>query len=263
MARRSLFGAIGLAALALSSLAWASSDRASALAAQCSKAEATAVVRRLGWSDLSAAVPVLKVLCGSFAGPGSRTMVASLNGPENVGMLYWAVFRWSGSEWQLLLKHRHAAVLKAAGGDIEETQSIYRPGDSRCCPSGSKSRIWHWNGSRLVAGAWQKTVHLYYFVSPSRNIWCGVGDEDIASCTSRNRPHSATLRTNGAVTICRGARCVSGRNYAPGVPVLRYGQTDDQDPFRCRSELVGITCTVSPSGKGFFINKDGVRRVGP
>ena len=153
-------------------------------------------------------------------------------------------------------------MLTAVGGDIEESQGVYRAGDSRCCPSGSRSRIWHWNGSRLVAGAWQKAVHLYYFVSPSRNIWCGVGDEDIAYCTSRERPHSAILRTNGTVTICRGARCVSARNYTPGVPVLRYGQTDEQDPFRCRSEVSGVTCTVSPSGKGFLIDKDGVRRVG-
>jgi hypothetical protein len=273
MARPTLLSAIALAALALTSLAWAasgpssshdSSSLASAAAGRCSKAEAAAVVRRLGWSDLSQVAPVYKVLCGSFAGPGSRTMVASLSGPDNVGMLYWAVFRFSGSDWQLLLKRRQAALLTSVGGDIEESVSIYRSGDPRCCPSGgTRSRLWHWNGARLVAGAWQRAVHLYYFVSPSRNIWCGVGDEDVARCTSRDRPHSATLRTNGTVTICRGARCVGGQSRAPDYPVLHYGETDEQQPFRCRSEVVGITCTVSPSGKGFFINRDGVRRLGP
>ena len=194
-------------------------------------------------------------------------MVAFISGRDNVGMLYWAVFRWSGSEWQFLMKQRHAAVLKAVGSDIAETWSIYRPGDPRCCPSGgTKSRLWHWNGSRFAASSWQTTVHLFYFVTPSRNIWCGVGDEGIALCQSKNRPHSAELRTNGEVTICKGPACVGSRNFSPGVPVLAYGQTDDQGIFRCRSELTGVTCTVTRGkgvGKGFLINRDGVSRIGP
>ena len=32
-------------------------------------------------------------------------------GPDNVGMLDWAVFRWSGSDWRLLMKQRQAAIL--------------------------------------------------------------------------------------------------------------------------------------------------------
>jgi hypothetical protein len=176
----------------------------------------------------------------------------------------WAVFRLTRGTWQLVVQRTGFSTLAAAGPDIKETVAVWRRGDPPCNPGGgTKSRLWHWNGSRLLAGAWQKTVHLYYFVSPSRNISCGVGDEDVAHCASRSRPHSATLRPNGTVTICRGARCVGDRSSPPAYPVLRYGETDVQEPFRCRSELVGITCTVSPSGKGFFINRDGVSRVGP
>ena len=45
-------------------------------------------------------------------------MVASISGQDNVGMLDWAVFRWSGSDWQFLMKQRQAAILSAAGSDI-------------------------------------------------------------------------------------------------------------------------------------------------
>ena len=122
------------------------------LRVKCSKAEAVVAVRRLGLRDVSPDYPVYKVLCGAFTGAGSQTMVALISGPDNVGMLYWAVFRWSGSEWQFLMKQRHAAVLAAAGSDIRETVSIYRPDDPRCCPSGgTRTRIWHWDGSQFAA----------------------------------------------------------------------------------------------------------------
>ena len=97
--------------------------------------------------------PVWKVLCGAFTGAGGQTMVVSINGPDNVGMLYWAVFGWSGTDWQFVMKQRRAAVLTAGGSDIRETVAIYRAGDPRCCASGgTKTRVWHWNGSRLVGG---------------------------------------------------------------------------------------------------------------
>ena len=230
----------------------------------CSKAEATAVVKRLGWTDLSSIAPVHKVLCGSFAGPGSRTMVASLSGPDNVGMLYWAVFRWSGSDWELLLKRRQAAVLTAVGGDIRESVSIYRSGDPRCCPSGgTRVRVWHWNGSRLVAGPASQVRHFFEFLSPSRNLFCGLRDEDSASCTSFEPPHSVSMRIDGKLSICRGTRCASSGGDYSRVPILGYGKQTEYGLYRCRSEQIGITCTVIRSGKGFLINRDGVRRVGP
>lgn len=43
--------------------------------------------------------------------------------------------------------------------DIRETVSILRPGDQHCCPTGgTRSRIWHWNGTRLTAGAWKQST---------------------------------------------------------------------------------------------------------
>ena len=75
MARRAVIVCVVSAALMMTSFALAArspssphaqSSVTSLAAGQCSKPEAAAVVRRLGWSNLSSVVPVLKVLCGSF-----------------------------------------------------------------------------------------------------------------------------------------------------------------------------------------------------
>jgi len=252
---------------------------AASAAGVCSKAAATAVVERLGWSDLSPIAPVYKVLCGSFAGPGSRIMVASLYGPDNVGMLYWAVFRWSGSDWGLLLKRRQAALLSAAGSDIKEAVSIYRAGDPRCCPSGGKkSRTWQWNGTQLVAGPWKQVTKEKteprkpaVFRSPSGNIRCNMFDWGDARgpgviCRSDEPPQRVTMDSGGRLKICRGTRCVdSGCGCVEGFdwPRLAYGRTITFRPFRCLSLPTGVRCTVIQSGKGFLINRDGVSRAGP
>jgi hypothetical protein len=73
------------------------------------------------------------------------------------------------------------------------------------------------------------------------------------------------MRIDGVVTICRGSRCIYDPT-PPAYPVLRYGQVDESGGYRCRSAVTGITCTVAigrARGKGFLINRDGVKRVGP
>ncbi len=242
---------------------------------RCSKAEATAVVKRLRLSDSS--YPVYKVLCGAFSGPGSRTMVASIYGADNVGMTDWAIFRWSGSEWRLILKQHQAAVLIAAGSDIRESVSIYRPGDSRCCPSGgTKSRIWQWNGTRLVAGPWKQIAKREPkdrgFDSPSLNISCGMFDNSSfrqVVCQSRRPPQKVILNAAGRVTICRDPtpndfnnECGIGDRGENPIRPLAYGRQITVGRFRCESLEIGVRCTVIRSGKGFLINRDGVRRVG-
>lgn len=58
-----------------------------AVDADCSKAAALEVVTRLRLNDPEVPNPIFKVLCGSFTGPGSQTMVVSLSGPGNTGMI--------------------------------------------------------------------------------------------------------------------------------------------------------------------------------
>jgi hypothetical protein len=238
---------------------------------ECSARAADELVKRLGLSDPEVANPVFKLLCGAFTGPGSQTMVASLSGPGNTGMIDWVVFRSLGGEWQLLMKRHQAAVLTAAGSDIREKVWIFRPGDSRCCPSGgTRARIWHWDGTRLVAGPWKQvtppksggaTLHLREFVSPSRNIFCSLGDEGRAYCLTVKPPRSVDLSPNGHISVCRGTRCIGTGRFGSS-PTLGYGKKDAFAGYICRSKKVGVTCTVATSGKGFLINRSGVSRVG-
>lgn len=160
-----ILAAAGLAALAIGIVPLASGGSASAatstISGRCSKAEATAVVKRLhlGEADFIPN-PVYVVLCGAFVGPGSQVMVASLaSGGTSVPFEGWAVFRLAGGAWQLVMQRKDGAQVSAAGSDIRETVNISRLGDPRCCPTGgAKSRLWHWIGSRFVASPWKQVT---------------------------------------------------------------------------------------------------------
>jgi hypothetical protein len=233
---------------------------------QCSKPEAIDAVKRLGLSDVSATYPVFTVLCGAFTGTGSQDMVVSIAGLENVGMLYWAVFRWSGSNWQLVMKQRHVATLTTAGSDIRETQSIYRDSDPRCCPSGgTKTRVWHWSGSRFLAGAWEQKQTTDAFFSPSRNIFCWMDDDGQkvgVGCQTWNPPQRLVkMGAEGGLKI-RSVPASQCGCVPDGPRTLAYGKQVTVGRYRCESQQMGMRCTVIRSGKGFLINRDGVTRVG-
>jgi hypothetical protein len=246
-----------------------------AVGADCSKAAALAVVTRLHLNDPEVTNPVSTVLCGSFTGPGSQTMVVSLFGPGNTGMIDWVVFRWDGNAWQFVMKQHQAAMLSAAGSDIRETVSIFRASDPRCCPSGGKkTRIWHWNGSAFVAGPWKQVQAgagfqraKVYFYSPSRNIACTIwgGRRPDVYCQINEPPGHAALDAKGRVQTCRGRGCLGnyGEGDVPPATMLGYGRQVTSGQFRCLSQRSGVTCVVVRSGKGFMISRAGVRRVGP
>jgi hypothetical protein len=234
--------------------------------ADCSKAAATEIVLRLHLNDPEVAGPVGKVLCGSFMGPGSQTMVVSLWGPGNTGYIEWVVFRWDGEAWQFVMKQPSGASITAAGSDIRQTLPIYRPNDSRCCPTGgTKTRIWHWDGSRFVAGPWKQTQTEDAFYSPSRNIFCVMDDNGkgvaVACMTFSSRRH-VTMGAEGRLKIRRLPASQCGCR-PDGVRTLAYGKQITVGRFRCQSLRSGVRCTVVQSGKGFLINSAGVRRVGP
>jgi RES domain-containing protein len=246
---------------------FSSSPAGTAATADCSKEAATESVLRLNLNDIAGvADPVGGVLCGSFTGPGSQTMVVSLGGEGSLGMIDWVVFRWSEDAWQFLMKRRQSAELAAVGSDIRERVSIFRAGDPRCCPSGgTKWRIWHWDGTRLVAGPWNQEGFRGFY-SPSRNIFCLMSDDQTArrvACTSTKAPQNVVMDANGKLKICRGRQCVPRCGCAEEAPKLAYGRQLIVNRFRCLSQRSGVTCTVIQSGKGFLINSSSVRRVGP
>ena len=275
--------AAGLAVLAAVAIALGSQSAGAVgsapAAGHCSKPAAVQIVRELHLeAEPGSKYPVAQVLCGAFLGPGVEAMASSIAIPSCGRTGDWLVFRYEGDNWRLVFQSHNGADLTAVGTDIKETQQVLRPTDSHCFPTGgTRSRVWHWNGSRFTSTAWKyskkhaqrkaRATKLHYFESPSHNIWCSSGDEGLAYCATKTPPRSATLEHDGTLTICARRRC-SGPARFGGDPVVGYGRVNEQGGFRCKSEMAGMTCTVMlrgqgfAFGKGFRISRDGVRRVG-
>jgi hypothetical protein len=240
-----------------------------ATAGGCSKATASKVMTRYGIGVIKPVqpkTPIGRVLCGPFLGPGSRGMVASVAIPSCGGSVAWAVFRYTGGTWRLVMKQNHGAFLAAVGSDIREEIGVLAPGDAHCFPSSVKYRFWHWNGSRLRAGPWARALSYDSILSPDRQIWCkfAVYPTREVVCAERNPVHTAQLRTSGVFTVCNGSNCL--QNWDTSAHVLKYGQADEWGAFSCLAEQKGITCTViggKAARKGFLINASGVIPVSP
>jgi len=259
-----------------------------AISARCTKLTARLLVERQGMGDPSGETSY-RALCGAFAGPGSRTMVVTFLGPT--GPLDWAVFRWTGSTWQFLMRQPAGGSITAAGPDLRQTISIYRPGDSRCCPSGgTKSRLWHWNGSRFVSGPWMQDTpgnaapraeKSGFFKMPSGNIVCqylvgpSVAFGAVVACAIKTGLKPALPRracefgsyaSDRLILDARGPvsapPCANEPSALVGegqAGVLSYGKTWSGGGIRCTSALAGLTCR-NKSGHGFFLSREKWRR---
>jgi hypothetical protein len=243
--------------------------------ADCTTATAKQLVNEHHLNNFLLPNPVAQLLCGSFTGPGSEAMAVAIGAPTCWGRQRWAVFNFTGGAWQLVLDEvQWIFELKAIGADIRERSPVSRAGDPRCLPSGgSHARLWHWDGTKLVAGPWKRVTQgepkARGFYSPSKNIYCGMSDNSTfrgVDCASYKPPQKATMDVAGRVTICRDRgtrnRCNIG-NPGEGTPTLGYGRQITVGRFRCLSRQSGVRCTLIRSGTGFLINRAGVRRVGP
>jgi len=253
-----------VAVLVTTSAVLAAPDPASA-SGDCSKAEASAVVKQLRLGEPSLGYPVAAVLCGVFADPQSQTMVVTLAGPT--GPLDWVVFRWADGAWQVLMRQGAGASITAAGSDIRQTISLYLSSDSHCCPTGgTKTRIWHWNGSRFLAGAWLEKRTTDSFFSPSRNIFCWMDDHGqsvVVGCQTWKPPQEMVKM--GAEGRFKSRRVPAAQcGCVPDGPrTLAYGKQVTVGRFRCLSLQTGMRCTVIQSGKGFLIDSTTTIHVGP
>jgi hypothetical protein len=252
----------------------------SAAASDCSATNASAAATAAGFYNdefPDGKTVIIGVICGPFFGPGSQGMAGMVPVHAGCGVsVGWAVFRFTGASWQLVMKQDNGAKsLQAVGSDIRETQGDPRPDDPYCHPSRSRARIWHWNGTQFVAGPWKQTTKggpaRRGFYSPSHSIACGMFDDSsyrYVNCQSYDAKLSQTVKLNrsGRLAICqdRGTRnrCNIG-NPGEGTPTLSYGKQITVGRFRCLSLRSGMRCTVIRSGKGFLISRAGVRRVGP
>jgi hypothetical protein len=230
----------------------------------CSKATAEQVAKQFQLED-----QVAQVFCGAFVGPGSQAMVVAFT-PGTCGINGWAVFSFADNAWQLV-GSPHVGwtfAVDAVGSDIRETAPV--PTGKFQCPltNGThRSRIWHWDGTHLVAGPWkQAPVRIAGFHTPSGNIECVLVDTHARAavdCHSFRPPQRVRLYPGGQLKICRGseARCKIGNDGE--IPTLDYGRRITVGRFRCKSLRSGVRCIVLRSGKGFLINRAGVKRVGP
>jgi hypothetical protein len=282
---------VALAAVAVASPPGSSAGVASAEApGTCSTAVANRLVERHRLNDFLLPKPIGQLLCGPFTGPGSEAMVVAIQAPTCWGLQRWAVFGLRGGAWQLV-HDRHVFIhsLVAVGPDIRETTPVFRPGDSRCNPSGGRqSRTWHWNGTRFVISAGTEVKPRVtapaagFFKTPSGNIVChhspGPADMPLESIacgiTSGLKPAPPRRPCReGGYAGDRVYLNVTGRTQVPacagdpgplvglqlGARTLGYGKTWSGGGLRCSSAVTGLTCR-NASGHGFFLSRASWRR---
>jgi hypothetical protein len=227
----------------------------------CSHATAVRVGTKLHWGTSAhrRTSPIGHVLCGSLAGPGSRVMVATLDGGR-CGTAEWAVFRFSRGRWHRVLLRRNGAEPAKQGPDISEQVGFPRPGEG-CLTTRWKIRTWHWDGSRFVGSAIQVVPdgpNPAGFLSPDRKIWCALGPHE-AFCGSFTPDHTAELTQSGRLTTCTDAPCL--QNFDENARVLQPGGQTVIFGYRCTAEPQAVTCVLTGSGKGFRIAPEGITPV--
>jgi hypothetical protein len=266
---------VALTAAVLATGCALSPARALAAAPACDKATAIELVNDNDLNGFLLPDPVVQLLCGPFTGAGTQAMVVTIGAATCWSPQSWAVFRVQGDAWQLVQFEPAflAAPLRITGTAVHEKTPVFRNGDPRCVPSGgTHSRVWRWNGTRFVPGPYdgapaRRTVATFY--SPSRNVSCEMNDGrtgvgTYVYCQSMAHPHSVKMGLGGRLKICRSAKASTAQclgNPGEHTPVLRYGHHVSLEHFRCRSARSGVTCVVIRTGKGFRIDRTGVRRV--
>ena len=105
--------------------------------------------------------------------------------------------------------------------------------------------------------------------------YCGIVDEPgrfVGVDCEGERPsrpiyeQKATLDASGHAVLCRehgsDNHCDLGNPGEEPIPTLGYGKQITVGRFRCQVQHSGLTCTVSSTGKGFFMNRDKLVPVG-
>jgi hypothetical protein len=98
------------------------------------------------------------------------------------------------------------------------------------------------------------------FFSPSGNIQCAM-QRTVVICSTLKPFRRVDMNIHGSLHGCRvKIRCEG--NLGEGAFELRYGHSVRVGRFKCTSRTTGVTCKVVKSGKGFRINRSGIKRVG-
>lgn len=219
---------------------------------------------------------VLSVVCGAFLGPGSQAMVANLTNGTCLPSFSWNLYVLKGGSWQEVQLGAHGGFtgypVVAVGNELKETLMVPKPGQPVCLATATRSRIWHWNGSSLVPGAWTgakggssattpaSAKREHYYTSPTGNIICAIAAANV-SCQTYEPPQRAVLYPTGKLDLCRAASCPGNPGEGALFTKIPYGRSVSAGPFRCTSAFTGVTCVVTATGKGFSIARQGLKKV--
>jgi len=177
----------------------------------------------------------IAVLCGPFAGRGSATMIAALPAGKcrNQGNR-WIAFRRGRGGWRKVWAYRGIFTAIAAG-PVGSTGTRIRetaPKESgrRCAVTGSRWRLWRWNGRRFVAGPWHegssgKGGHQRLVLSPNvKTITAGEtvryrvnlyeGTRDLGDVTDRT---TLGMEYVGSPSVCGSPTTTRTTAYCEGL----------------------------------------------
>lgn len=123
----------------------------------------------------------------------------------------------------------------------------------------------------IVLAANAHADESYEFLSPSGNIVCLVSTSfdstNGAECEIRDHSYIAPPKPAGCQLGGWGDRfslkegsapvvhCHGDTNFAPGLPILSYGQMRSAGPITCSSEVSGMTCTDHGTGHFFRLSR--------
>jgi hypothetical protein len=271
MARARVLAAIVVTCLAAPASAGSASAQVGAAQANadCSPATAHQVAGPASPWGQSVTDPLVQVLCGPFAGPGSQAMAVTFAAPTCWSPQGWSVYRFTGSAWELVFNVPYeflSSPLVAVGGDLQETTPVFRPGNSRCGPTGgTRARTWHWDGTQLVAGPWHQVTPgqppvkqaVVFAPSPFR-VSCHMIDDGTTHGSwvycwvglGRGQTPHVKLGVDGRIS--RTVRKPLPQGI--GGPSLAFGRARTAGRFRCQSRRAGMRCVVVASGRGFLFD---------
>ena len=251
---RATLGLIGAIAAAVLAMTGPIHPAAGGPLADCTKATATRLVNQKRLNSFLLPDPVRQVLCGPFTGAGSEAMAVTIGAPTSWPVQSWAVFSFANGTSKLVLSQPAylAGPLEAVGSDIKETTAVARLGDPRCLPTGgTHARIWHWDGSKLVAGPWTQVEpgeplkSAYFYSPPAVGTTCARVDDP------SGRPPTVQVRCESVKPKPRLYQPGAGRRAVP-LPVASvrdhvHGRSDTQGlPHQQGSRRArGVTPAVS------------------
>ena len=168
----------------------------------------------------------------------------------------------------LVVSHRERLFGREVYGCFQLTVPSYPASDQHECLQR--------NGNQYAYGPVPGSpLHLSGFLSPDRKIWCRLDGAE-AFCGFGGPPsaqpgvqYAAQLRPEGQLATCswqpgQDPRRACLQNWDTSATVLKAGQLDDLNQYRCRAAAAAITCTVDTGagkGYGFTIAGTGVTRI--